>query len=80
MPQERNQFLSYPISYNGEVAEENPGVAKANKAIDDLRNFNPAMFMDFVSYFINMLGREFTKRVHHHYEYFISALFSSMTI
>jgi len=70
------QFISYPISHS-EIAEQvNEGVAKATKAFEDHGNFNSSLFLNYMRYYFQLLGREFTKKVNHHFEYYISSLFS----
>lgn len=70
------QFISYPISHS-EIAEQvNEGVAKATKAFEDHGNFNSSLFLNYMRYYFQLLGREFTKQVNHHFEYYISSLFS----
>jgi len=72
----KRQFISYPISHS-EVAEQvNEGVAKATKAFEDHGNFNSSLFLNYMRYYFQVLGQEFTKQVNHHFEYYISSLFS----
>jgi hypothetical protein len=70
------QFISYPISHS-EIAEQvNEGVSKATKALEDYGNFNSSLFLNYMRYYFQLLGREFTKQVNHYFEYYMSSLFS----
>jgi hypothetical protein len=70
------QFISYPISHSDVAEQINEGVAKATKAFEDHGNFNSSLFLNYMRYYFQLLGREFTKKVSHHFEYYISSLFS----
>jgi len=69
-------LVSYPISHSETAEQVNERVAKTTKAFEGKGNFNSSLFQNYMRYYFKLLGREFTKQVGHHYEYFISALFS----
>jgi len=70
------KFVGYPISHSEVAYKVNKGVQKATKALENYANFNSPLFIDFFRHYSKLLGREYTKKIGHHYEYLISALFS----
>jgi hypothetical protein len=75
-PKSDKKLNSFPISQSELAFGINEGVTKATKALDDLDNYNSPLFVDYIKYYFKMLGKEFTKKINHHYEYYISSLFS----
>lgn len=69
-------LISFPILHSEEAFLVNEGVQKATKAFEEYGNYSSSLFKKFMRYYFKLFGREFTKRVNHHYEYYISALFS----
>lgn len=69
-------LISFPILHSDDALNVSEGVQKATKAFEEYGNFNSSLFKNFMRYYFKLFGREFTKRVNHHYEYYISALFS----
>jgi hypothetical protein len=70
------KLISFPLLHSEDAFNVNEGVQKATKAFEEHGNYNSPLFMNFMRYYFKLFGREFTKRVNHHYEYYISALFS----
>lgn len=70
------KLLGFPILHSDEAFKVNQGVQKATKAFEEHSNYNSSLFMNYMRYYFKVLGREYTKKVSHHYEYLISALFS----
>jgi hypothetical protein len=76
-PKDANKALvSFPISHSDAAIKVNEGVQKATAAFNDSGKYNSPLFMEFMSRFLKVLGREFSKVVVHHYGYLISALLS----
>ena len=74
-PNTNKKFISYPISHNIAIPV-NEHVEKATNAFEELGNYNSSLFHNYMRYYFQLFGSEFTKQVNHHYEYYISALFS----
>lgn len=72
----QKKLVSFPILHSEDAFNVSEGVQKATKAFEEHGNYNSPLFMNFLRYYFKLFGREFTKRVSHHYEYYISALFS----
>lgn len=70
------KLISFPISNSETAMSINEGVKKATKAFDEQEKYNSPLFMNFMRFYLKILGREFAKRTSHHYEFLISALFS----
>jgi len=68
-------FTSFPVGHN-ERAFMNEGARKATSAFNDIASVNPPELIQYVKRYFELIGREFSKKVEHHYEYIISALFS----
>lgn len=76
-PKDSNKKLvSFPILHSEDAINVSEGVQKATKAFEEHGNFNSSLFMNYMRYYFKIFGREFTKKVSHHYEYYISSLFS----
>lgn len=80
VPTGRKKFNGYAISNSDVAAKFNEGLAKATKAFEDTKNFNHELLFKFAKNYLDVVGYEFTKRVNHHYEYIISALFAESTL
>ena len=76
VPKSKRKFISFPISHSDIAGQVNEGVAKATSALDEHGNYNSSLFINYMRYYFKLLGREYTKIVQNHYEYFISASFS----
>lgn len=70
------KLISFPILHSEDAFNVNEGVQKATNAFEEHGKYNSPLFMNFMRYYFKLFGREFTKRVNHHYEYYISAIFS----
>lgn len=70
------EIISYPISHSERAILINEGVQKATAAFEKYSEENSQLFVEWSRHYFKLLGREFTKPISHHYEYFISALFS----
>ncbi|NNT73247.1 RES domain-containing protein [Flavobacterium sp. IMCC34852] len=70
------EIISYPISHSERAILINKGVQNATAAIEKYGEENSQLFVEWSRHYFKLLGREFTKPISHHYEYFISALFS----
>lgn len=73
---ENIKLNSFPISHSSLAININEGVRKATLAFEDLNKFNSQIFMNYMRYYLELLGREFTKEIKFNYEYIISAIFS----
>ncbi|MBA4239146.1 MAG: hypothetical protein C0448_00355 [Sphingobacteriaceae bacterium] len=69
-------FSSYVIFHNEDLIKAN---YEANKAMREFykkfKNSSP-LLLEYMANYYKLLGREYSKKVTHHYEYIISALFS----
>ncbi len=80
VPKERKKFLGYAISNSEVAAKFNLGIAQVTKAFEETKEFNHELFFNFAKNYLDLIGYEFTKKVSHHYEYIISALFAESTL
>ncbi|MEO5684379.1 MAG: hypothetical protein ABIQ88_17190 [Chitinophagaceae bacterium] len=80
IPTGRKEFTGYAISNSDVAAKFNVGLAKSSKAFEETKDLNHELFFNFAKNYLELIGYEFTKRVNHHYEYLISALFSETTL
>ncbi len=71
----KNTFISYPISHIDEAYDVNDGVAKSTRVFEDKLK-NNELLQNYMRFYLQLLGREYSKPVNHHYEYLISAFFS----
>lgn len=71
----KNKFISYPISHVEEAHPVNAGVAKSTRVFEERLSHNE-LLQNYMRFYLQLLGREYSKPVKHHYEYLISALFS----
>ena len=70
------KVISYPISHSDLAISINESVQKATQAFESrITDTNPLLHR-FMKYYFRLLGREYTKKITHHHEYIISALFS----
>ena len=75
-PKTQKKFVSYPISHSSSAIFANEGVAKATLAFEKQFPDPNGLLKNFFRQYFQLLGREYTKTVNNHYEYYISALFS----
>ena len=69
-------FISFPISHSKTAIQENESVAKAKGEFEANSNSSNTLLSNYMRYYFQLFGREFTKKIEHHYEYQITALFS----
>ena len=70
------KLISYPISHSDLAIEVSASVQKANQAFEaNIKDTNP-LLLRYLRHYFKLLGREYTKKISHHHEYLISALFS----
>ena len=70
------KLISYPISHSDKAAQVNEGVRAATNAFEDAGRNISTLFTNYMRNYLKLLGHEYSKRVDHHYEYLISAMFS----
>ncbi len=77
VPDGDRKINSFPISHHPEAHGINENsTAAMNAFLEQQKKLRPEL-ADFLVPFFKILGREFSKPISHHYEYLISALFSS---
>jgi len=75
-PNHSNGMNCYPISHSNKAFEVNESSTRALKAFQDLKGQQDETLVSYMDSYLKVLGREFTKSISHHYEYFISSMFS----
>ncbi len=70
-------FISYPISHNFAANGINGNSTGAMAAFLELKKNQNQILGNFLEPYFQLLGREYSKPINHHYEYLISALFST---
>ena len=76
-PTRNGEFISYPISHSAEGFGVNENSTSAMTAFLEYQKKQSKVLGDFLEHFFQLLGREFSKPIKHHYEYLISAMFSN---
>lgn len=72
----QKMLISYPISHSENAININIGLRKANHYFENEIFNDSVVIKNYLRNFLKILGREFTKKVNHHYEYLFSAIFS----
>lgn len=75
-PLQEKEFNSYPISHIPQGFGKNESSTRAMLSFIELRKRQDPTLSDFMEPYLQLLGREFSKPVVHHYEYLISSLSS----
>ncbi|WP_367769184.1 hypothetical protein AB3G33_10695 [Flavobacterium sp. WC2421] len=70
------EFISYPISHSERGYGINEHSTSALNAFYDLKMNQNETLKKFLEPYLYILGYEFSKPIKHHYEYFLSSLFS----
>lgn len=74
---QNKKLISYPISHSSEAISHNESVSLATFAFEEIAKRNIRILYDILRYYLQILGREYTKVVsNNHIEYLISSLFS----
>lgn len=76
IPNENRDFISYPISHSKPGYGINPGSTKALHGFLEYSKTQNIYFTEIMERYFYILGKEYSKEIDHHYEYFISATFS----
>lgn len=76
-PTRDGEFISYPISHSTNGFGVNDNSTSAMVAFIEYRKKQSKVLGDFLEHFFQLLGREYSKPINHHYEYLISAIFSN---
>lgn len=75
-PANKMPFKSFPITHNDEALYKNETTTLGRKAIENFKTNNDKLLTSYIESYLKLLGRQYSKKIRHHYEYMISAIIS----
>lgn len=76
IPNKKKTFISYPISHSKVAYGINPGSTEALHGFLKYSKTQNSSYTKIIEQYFRILGNEYSKKINHHLEYFISATFS----